>query len=123
MSTHATSSRPRPSNPRPVAQAEEELYSAIARLSLRDLDELESRQRRQGSQTTDTELALRLAREEFEALQQFEVDRALARSLSTNALGMNNMDQVATPRFVLSRRMREELSVDTDVVVVIGLCA
>lgn len=123
MSTHATSSRPRPSNPRPVAQAEEELYSAIARLSLRDLDELESRQRRQGSQTTDTELALRLAREEFEALQQFEVDRALARSLSTNALGMNNMDQVATPRFVLSRRMREQLSVDTDVVVVIGLCA
>lgn len=123
MSTHATSSRPRPSNPRPVAQAEEELYSAIARLSLRDLDELESRQRRQGSQTTDTELALRLAREEFEALQQFEVDRALARSLSTNGLGMNNMDQVATPRFVLSRRMREQLSVDTDVVVVIGLCA
>jgi len=78
----STARAPRPSSR--FVDDEAELYASIARLSIQDIDELEARQRRNYGRpvSTDAELAIRMAREEVEALDRFNSDRALARTFT-----------------------------------------
>ncbi len=66
--------------------ADTELYRTVARLSAYDLDGIAGALaaiRSPGVPVTDAELAVRLAREEAEAFQIFNSDRALAQQLQT----------------------------------------
>jgi hypothetical protein len=81
-----TSARPLASNARPSSSREEvDLSNLTARLSIQDIDELESRQGRNGmqrSQLTDAELALRIFAGDARSLITFNNDRALAMALN-----------------------------------------
>jgi hypothetical protein len=81
-----TSAHPLASNARPSSSREEvDLSNLVARLSIQDIDELESRQKRngmQGSQLTDAELALSIFAEDARSLITFNSDRALAMALN-----------------------------------------
>ena len=82
MSALATSSRQPLHNPRAALNAEAELYASVARLSIQDLDELDAMQRSQGARTSDTTLALQLARQEIENQQRINNDREAALRLA-----------------------------------------
>ncbi|KIM77724.1 hypothetical protein PILCRDRAFT_613582 [Piloderma croceum F 1598] len=81
-----TSAYPLASNARPSSSREEvDLSNLIARLSIQDIDELESRQGKngmQGSHLTDAELALSIFAEDARSLITFNSDRALPMALN-----------------------------------------
>jgi hypothetical protein len=80
-------SRAGPSTLRHTLAGENEasdLVSLTARLTLQDIQEIESRQkgkRNEGAPMTDAELALRLAAEEARSSVIFDSDRAIAQRL------------------------------------------
>lgn len=82
MSAHAGPSTLR----KPVVSRDDEsdLHTLAARLTIKDIEYLESRQRgkqREGTGLTDGELALRIAAEEARSSIIFDNDRAIAQSL------------------------------------------
>jgi hypothetical protein len=77
---HASAHPLAPNARPPTSREEADLSNLVARLSIQDIDELES-QTRDGSQTTDAELALRIFAEDARSLITFNSDRALAEAL------------------------------------------
>lgn len=89
MSAQAGPSRLRHGPAHPLAhqpsREEADLSDLVARLSIQDVDELESRHKgkeTQGTRLTDAELALKLFAEEARSVMEFNNDRALAMALS-----------------------------------------
>jgi hypothetical protein len=77
-----TSAHPLAPNARPSTSHEEvDLSNLVARLSIQDIDELQS-QVRKGSQMSDAELALSIFAEDARSLITFNSDRALAVALN-----------------------------------------
>lgn len=84
---------------------ESELYTAIARFSVEDIEALDTRPQRIGDRATDRELAVRLAREEAANLRRFNQDRALAQSLAAGVardVGVPVGTRLIGPRLVLA---------------------
>ena len=69
----------------PASREETELSNLVARLSIQDVDELESRQQWKGTkgpQLTDAQLALKIFAEDARSVIAFNNDRTLAMALS-----------------------------------------